>query len=238
MTLSQGFISEFIGTALLVLLGNGVVAGSLLPQSKSHDSGWITITFGWAMAVTVAVYSVEWLGPAHLNPAVTIAMALSGAFAWNWVIPFIIAQVLGAMFGALLVWITYLPLWQAQKDNDALLSCFATQPAVYQPLANMITELIGTFVLIMALHVSQLYELTTAFLPIFVGILVFAIGLSLGGPTGYAINPARDFGPRLMYQILPIQHKSEANWRYAWVPIVGPILGAMLATVVWMLLAP
>jgi glycerol uptake facilitator protein len=173
------------------------------------------------------------MGPAHLNPAVTLGMAVAGNIGWNLVAPFIIAQVLGGIVGAALVWITYMPHWEATKDEATILGTFATGPAIRSPFANMITELIGTFVLVFALLAFGRTTFADGMNPLVVGVLILSLGLSLGGPTGYAINPARDLGPRIAHQILPIANKGESDWGYSWVPVVGPMLGGLLAALVW-----
>ncbi|MBO0471777.1 aquaporin family protein [Enterococcus sp. DIV0242_7C1] len=228
--------SEFLGTMILILLGDGVCAAVNLKKSKAEASGWIVIAFGWAMAVTMAVYISGFMGPAHLNPAVTIAMAMAGNFEWGLVVPFIIAQVLGAVVGAFLVWLAYLPHWNQTEDQGAVLGTFATGPAIRNYPANMITEIIGTFVLVLGLLSFSQNSITDGLTPLIVGALILAIGLSLGGPTGYAINPARDFGPRLAHQLLPISTKGTSDWAYSWVPIVGPVIGAVIAAGVYMLM--
>ncbi|MBO0467361.1 aquaporin family protein [Enterococcus plantarum] len=228
--------SEFLGTMILILLGDGVCAGVNLKKSKAAGSGWIVIAFGWAMAVTIAVYVAGYMGPAHLNPAVTVAMAMTGSFEWSLVVPFILAQVLGAVLGAVLVWLAYLPHWQVTKDQGAILGTFATSPAIRNYPANMVTEVIGTFVLVLGLLSFSQHNFTDGLNPLVVGALILSIGLSLGGPTGYAINPARDFGPRLAHQILPISTKGESDWRYSWVPILGPLVGAVVASGVYLLM--
>lgn len=228
--------SEFLGTMILILLGDGVCAAVNLKKSKAEASGWIVIAFGWAMAVTIAVYVAGYMGPAHLNPAVTVAMAMTGSFDWSLVVPFIIAQVLGALLGAVLVWLAYLPHWQVTKDQGAILGTFATGPAIRNYPANMITEVIGTFVLVLGLLSFSQHSFTDGLNPLVVGALILSIGLSLGGPTGYAVNPARDFGPRLAHQLLPISTKGTSDWGYSWVPIVGPIVGAIVASGVYMMM--
>ncbi|MBM7688390.1 aquaporin [Enterococcus ureilyticus] len=228
--------SEFLGTMILILLGDGVCAAVNLKKSKAEASGWIVIAFGWAMAVTIAVYVAGYMGPAHLNPAVTVAMAMTGSFDWSLVVPFIIAQVLGALLGAVLVWLAYLPHWQVTKDQGAILGTFATGPAIRNYPANMITEVIGTFVLVLGLLSFSQHSFTDGLNPLVVGALILSIGLSLGGPTGYAINPARDFGPRLAHQLLPISTKGDSDWGYSWVPIVGPVVGAVVASGVYMMM--
>ncbi|MDT2830705.1 aquaporin family protein [Vagococcus carniphilus] len=225
--------SEFLGTLILVLLGNGVVAAVSLEKSKAQGAGWIVITLGWGAAVTIAVYASSFMGPAHLNPAVTLGMAVAANIGWNLVTPFIIAQIVGGIVGAALVWVTYMPHWEATKDEAAILGTFATGPAIRKPFSNMITELIGTFVLVFALLAFGRTTFADGMNPLIVGVLILSLGLSLGGPTGYAINPARDLGPRIAHQILPIANKGDSDWGYAWVPIVGPMLGGLLAALVW-----
>jgi glycerol uptake facilitator protein len=231
-----------MGTMVLVLLGDGVVANVLLARSKGQSSGWIVITVGWGVAVAIAVYAVGRISGAHLNPAVTVGLASIGSFAWADVPGYIAAQVAGAFAGATLVWLAYLPHWALTTDRDAKLGVFATSPAVRQPGANIVTEVIGTAVLLfgvlaIAANAQTLVrpgdvDLSVVFSrglqPLLVGVLVLGIGLSLGGPTGYAINPARDFGPRLAHALLPIAGKRDSDWGYAWVPVVGPIIGAVL----------
>jgi glycerol uptake facilitator protein len=229
------FLAEVIGTAILITLGNGVVANVVLQKTKGHAGGWIVITAGWAFGVTVAVYLVNSISGAHLNPAVTIALAAIGKFAWAQVPLYVAAQMLGGFLGAVLVWLSHLPHWAATEDQGGKLACFSTGPAIRSPLANLLTEIIGTFVLVLGvlaiLRPENLVPNTgfdKGFAPALVGVLVWAIGLSLGGPTGYAINPARDLGPRLAHAFLPIAGKGDSDWSYAWVPVVGPILGGLL----------
>jgi glycerol uptake facilitator protein len=228
------YLAEFIGTAMLILFGDGVVANVMLGKSKGQGGGWIVITFGWAMAVTMAVYAVGTISGAHLNPAVTIGLAAVGKFAPSQVPGYIGAQVAGAMFGAMLVWLAYLPHWKETQDSGAKLAVFCTGPAIRSSPANLLCEIIGTASLVFGvLAIPSSTNLSspgwaTGFGPLVVGLLVLAIGLSLGGPTGYAVNPARDFGPRLAHAILPIAGKGGSDWRYAWIPIVGPIFGGVL----------
>jgi glycerol uptake facilitator protein len=240
-------LAEAIGTMILVLLGDGVVANVLLARSKGQNAGWIVITTGWGTAVAIAVYAVGRISGAHLNPAVTLALASIGSFPLNDVPGYILAQMAGAFAGAVLVWLAYLPHWAASADPDAKLSVFATGPAIRQPMANLATEVIGTAVLVfgvlaIAANAQMLarpgdVDLSVVFSrglqPLLVGILVLAIGLSLGGPTGYAINPARDLGPRLAHAVLPIPGKRDSDWSYAWIPIVGPFVGGILGAVVY-----
>jgi glycerol uptake facilitator protein len=226
---------EFFGTMILILLGDGVCAAVNLKKSKAEASGWVVIALGWGAAVTMGVYMAGYMSPAHLNPAVTIAMAIAGSFEWSLVIPYIIAQVIGAFVGAIVVWLAYLPHWNATKDQGAILGTFATGPAIRNYPANALTEMIGTFVLVFGLLAFSQNEFAPGVNPLVVGVLILALGLSLGGPTGYAINPARDFGPRLAHQLLPIQTKGTSDWAYAWVPILGPIVGGALAAFVFLL---
>ncbi|MEG0254801.1 MAG: MIP/aquaporin family protein [Vagococcus sp.] len=225
--------SEFLGTLILILLGDGVVAAVSLNKSKAQGAGWVVITLGWGAAVTIAVYVAGFMGPAHLNPAVTLGMAMAGNFEWGLVVPFIIAQVVGGIVGAMLVWITYLPHWEETKDEATILGTFATGPAIRNLVSNTVTEIIGTFVLVFALLAFSQHTFSDGLNPLVVGVLILSIGLSLGGPTGYAINPARDLGPRIAHQILPIKNKGESDWGYAWVPVVGPMIGGAIAALLW-----
>lgn len=228
---------EFIGTAILILLGNGVVANVVLSKTKGHNSGWIVITFGWAMAVFVAVFIAAPHSGAHLNPAVTIALAVGGKFNWADVPMYIAAQFAGAMVGSLLVWLAYKPHFDASADADGKLAVFCTGPAIRKPVSNLLTEITGTFMLLFAaLHISGKPEYLGAVDALPLALLVLAIGLSLGGPTGYAINPARDLGPRIVHALLPIQGKRNSDWGYAWIPVVGPILGGIAAVLLYNLI--
>ncbi|MEO9023018.1 MAG: MIP/aquaporin family protein [Ginsengibacter sp.] len=231
------FIAEFIGTTFLILLGDGVVANVVLKGTKGNNSGWIVITTGWALAVYVGVVFAGPYSGAHLNPAVTIALALAGQFAWNRVALFIIAQLGGAMLGSFLVWLMYKDHLDKTEDASLQLMTFCTKPAIKKPVMNVLSEIIGTFVLIFIIFYFTNAEIVKDKTPIGLGslgaipvaFLVWAIGLSLGGTTGYAINPSRDLGPRIMHSILPIKGKGSSEWGYAWVPIVGPLIGAALA---------
>ncbi len=222
------FWGELIGTAILITLGAGVCAGVNLKKTLSNGSGWIVITFGWGFAVAVAAYAVGKYSGAHLNPALTVALAFTGDLPWDKVPTYIIGQVLGAMAGAVVVYFHYLPHWRVTDDPGAKLGTFATGPAIPYTFANLISEMIGTFVLVLAILAIGANKFTDGLNPIIVGFLIVSIGLSLGGTTGYAINPARDFGPRLVHALLPIPGKGGSNWGYAWIPIVGPILGGSL----------
>ena len=231
------FLAEFIGTALLIILGDGVVANVVLSKTKGNNSGWIVITFGWALAVFVGVYSSAGVSGAHLNPAVTVGLASIGKFDWTNVPAYIAAQMLGAMTGALLVWIAYRQHFTATDDANLKLSVFCNAPAIRSVPNNLITEIIGTFVLVFGvLFISKPHDTLGALDALPVALLVFSIGLSLGGPTGYAINPARDLGPRIMHFILPISGKRDSDWSYSWIPVIGPLIGGVAAALVWNML--
>lgn len=239
------YVAEFVGTALLLLLGNGVVANVVLRQTKGHAGGWIIITAGWGLAVFTAVACVEQYSGAHLNPAVTLGLAVAGSFEWTEVAAYIAAQLVGAMFGAALVFGFYYPHYAVTDDPGAKLASFATGPAIRSSVNNLYCEMVGTFVLLFGVLLAtkpgfnlelgpQSMQVPVGLgslgaLP--VGLIVFAIGLSLGGTTGYAINPARDLGPRIAHAILPIPGKGDSDWGYAAIPVVGPLLGACLAAV-------
>lgn len=228
------FFSEFIGTALLILLGNGVVANVVLNKTKGNNSGWIVITFGWAIAVFVGVFVAAKTSGAHLNPAVSIALAYLDKISVSTLPLYFGGQLLGAMAGAFLVWLTYRQHFTATEDAGAKLACFATGPAIRNTVQNLVSEVIGTFVLVfgvlfIAAPASSLGALDA--LP--VALLVLGIGLSLGGTTGYAINPARDLGPRIMHALLPMNRKGSSDWNYSWIPVLGPAIGAWLAALVF-----
>jgi glycerol uptake facilitator protein len=236
------YTAEAIGMALLILFGDAVVANVLLARTKGEKSGWIVINFGWAVAVMIAVYAVGRLSGAHVNPAVTIALASIGAFPWAAVPGYVGAQMIGAFAGAVLVWLVYLPHWSVTTDADLKLAVFCTGPAIRHPAANFLTETIITAAFVFALlgiaanaqtlaapgDVDLSVVFSSGLQPLLVGFLVLGVGLSLGGPTGYAINPARDLGPRIAHFVLPIPGKRDSDWSYAWVPIVAPILGGTL----------
>jgi len=235
-------LAELFGTAILIMLGDGVVANVVLHRSKGYGSGWIVIAAGWALAVTIAVYCVNAISGAHLNPAVSIALASIGAFDWAKVPMYIAAQIAGGFLGGVIVWLTYLPHWKATPDPEAKLAVFSTTPAIRQPSANLVAEIIGGFALVLALlavispvNFAPGSDLAKGFGPVLVGVIVMAIGLSLGGPTGYAINPARDLGPRIAHAVLPIAGKGSSDWGYAWIPIAGPIIGGVLGAMVYQL---
>jgi glycerol uptake facilitator protein len=258
------FIAEFIGTLILIAFGNGVVANVVLKESKGHDSGWIVITWGWGLAVTFAVFTVGRISGAHINPAVTLGLASIGDFPWANVPGYIIAQILGGIAGAAIVWMTYLPHWKATEDKASKLACFATGPAIRNRPANFLTEVLGTAFLVFGVlaigraavgfdgtmaEIAALDPAGTASIqeglkaafgsfiaPLLVGLLVLALGLSFGGPTGYAINPARDLGPRIAHAILPIAGKGHSDWGYAWVPVLAPVVGGIIGAQVFILL--
>jgi glycerol uptake facilitator protein len=223
--------SEMIGTALLILLGDGVVAAVVLAKSKAENSGWIVITFGWGMAVMVAVYAVGRFSGAHLNPAVTVGLFINGNYhGAGTFIKYIVGEVLGACIGATLVFAAYYLHFRESEDPGLKLAVFSTGPAIRNYAANVVTEIIGTFVLVFGvLTIADANnKIVSGLTPLLIGLLVFSIGLSLGGPTGYAINPARDLGPRIMHAILPIPGKGKSDWGYAWVPVIGPLIGGSL----------
>jgi glycerol uptake facilitator protein len=242
----QAYIAEFIGTMILIILGDGVVAGVLLRNSKAENSGWIVITFGWGMAVAIAIYCVYQFSGGLINPAATIGLAVAGQLDWSVVPGYIIAQFLGAFVGAVIVWLAYLAHWGETEDQGLKLGVFCTAPAIYNTPANLITEIIGTFVLVFgvlgivanagAAGGSAATVIGSGINPLLVGLLVLGIGLSLGGPTGYAINPARDLGPRIAHAVLPIAGKGGNDWGYSWIPVVGPIIGGILGGVTWIIL--
>ncbi|HEY7755881.1 MAG TPA: MIP/aquaporin family protein [Actinomycetota bacterium] len=223
------FLGEVVGTAVLILLGDGVVAGVLLNKSKSQNAGWVVITWAWGLAVFAGVLTSLAVtdGVAHINPAVTIGLAAIDATEWSDVPQLIAGQVLGAFIGATLVWLAYLPHWEATDDPGLKLAVFSTGPAIRNPVTNLITEIIGTFMLVFGV-VALGHASVAALGPLGVALIVVGIGMSLGGPTGYAINPARDLGPRIMHFILPIAGKGDSDWGYSWIPVVGPIIGGVI----------
>ena len=237
----QSLLAEAVGTMMLVLLGDGVVANVVLDRTKGQNSGWIVIATGWGIAVAIAVYAVGRISGAHLNPAVTIALATIGSFPWADVPGYIGAQLIGAIVGAVLVWLAYLPHWRVTADPASKLAVFCTGPAIRSTAANCICEIIGTAVLIFGIlaiaanaqtlskpgDVDLSFVFSRGLQPLLVGVLVLGVGLSLGGPTGYAINPARDLGPRIAHAILPIPGKGSSDWGYSWIPVIGPIVGGI-----------
>lgn len=229
------FMGELIGTMILILLGDGVVANVVLNKNKGEGSGWIVITFGWGMAVAMAVYAVGWVSGAHINPAVTIGLASAGLFPWGQVGPYIIAQFIGAFLGAVLVVLAYYQHFAATEDKGLKLAVFCTGPAIRNTMWNLITEIIGTMMLLWGVLFifAANNGIGGGIGPFLVGLLVFSIGLSLGGPTGYAINPARDLGPRIAHFVLPVPGKGDSDWGYSWIPVVGPIIGGIIGAITW-----
>ena len=249
------FTAELVGTALLILLGGGVNANVSLKKTAGQDSGWIVITAGWGLAVAIAIYAVVNFSGAHINPAVTLGLASIGELKLQMVPVYLAGQMLGAILGATIVWLAYLPHWEATDDPAAKLGVFSTAPAIRKPFANLLTEIIGTAVLVLGVlailspdaltpdvqknlgdeETAEATRQAWAFglKPLLVGLLVFSIGLSLGGPTGYAINPARDLGPRIAHALLPIPGKGKSDWSYAWIPVVGPCIGGILGALVY-----
>jgi glycerol uptake facilitator protein len=229
--LMSPFLGEFIGTALLIIMGDGVVANVVLNKTKGNNSGWIVITFGWAMAVFIGVFAATKMGSlGHLNPAVTIALASIGDFKTSLIAPYIAGQFAGAITGSVIVWMAYKQHFDETENKDLKLAVFCTAPAIRSTGHNLLTEIIGTFILMfgaLAMTPASTPFATIDALP--VGLLVLGIGLSLGGPTGYAINPARDLGPRIAHFILPIKNKRDSDWGYSWIPVLGPLIGAISA---------
>lgn len=233
------FLGEFLGSAILITLGQGVVANVLLNKTAGNQSGWIVITFGWSIAVFTGIFVASHFSKAHLNPAFTIAAAFAGnGFSWSDVPVYISGQFLGAMTGALLVWLAYKLHFAATPDANLKLAVFCTSPAIASTPNNLITEMIATFMLVFAaLFIAAPTSSLGALDALPVALVVLGIGLSLGGPTGYAINPARDLGPRIMHAVLPVAGKRDSNWAYAWIPVVGPLMGGLAAAVVFRLIA-
>ena len=231
----EPFVAEIIGTALLVIFGNGAVAAVVLNKSKAQNSGWIVITTGWAMGLAVAVYAVGHISGAHLNPAVTLALAVTGKFAWSAVPPYVAAQMAGGFLGAVVVWLAYLAHWAETEDQASKLAVFSTGPAIRRNPHNLITEAIGTFVLVFGILaiVANAAAAQSGLTPLLIGLLLWGIGLSLGAPTGYAINPARDLGPRIAHALLPISGKGSSDWGYSWVPVVGPLIGGVFGALAY-----
>ena len=231
------FLGELIGTFILVLLGNGVVANVVLNKSKGNNAGWLTIAAGWGIALFVAVYAVAASSGAHLNPAVSVGLAAAGKFAWNDVPTYALGQMLGAMLGALMVWITYRQHFDATTDPNMQLAAFCSAPAIRSPFNNIITEAVGTFMLVFGIMMIVSPQASLGSLDALpVALLLFGIGLSLGGPTGFAVNPARDLGPRIMHAILPMTNKRDSDWGYAMVPVIGGFIGGLIAAVVYLVL--
>ena len=240
------FSAELTGTFILILLGTSVVANTILKGTKGNNGGWIVITTGWALAVFAGVVIAAPYSGAHLNPAVTVALAISGKFAWSKVVSFILAQCIGAILGAFVTWLVYRDHFNATEDAGVQLAVFSTSPAIRNTVFNLLSEIVGTFVLIFVIfyftdpqiaspvaeHKTPIGMGSLGALP--VTLLVWAIGLSLGGTTGYAINPARDLGPRIVHTLIPMRHKGASGWGYAWVPVIGPLVGGAIASLLYM----
>lgn len=243
------YLAEFIGTAIIIFFGGGVVANVSLTKSKAQGAGWMVITAAWALGIATAVYTVGWISGAHLNPALSIALAVIGSLKWEYLLGYIVAQILGAMFGSLLVFLTFKLHFDEEENQGALLGIFCTGPAIRNYFWNSVTEILATAMFVFGvLGIGNAKNTAVAFTlsngaeatgsvgilgGLLVGFLVWAIGMSFGGPTGYALNPARDLGPRIMHAILPIKHKGSSDWAYAWVPIVAPIIGAVLGALLY-----
>ena len=226
----EAYLGELLGTFLLILLGNGVVANVLLKDTKGNGAGWIVITLAWGFSVFVAVFVVAGISGAHINPAVTIGLALAGKFSWDMVFGYILAQMIGAILGGFFVWLHYRDHYDITEEADLKLATFSTAPAIRNTISNVISEAIGTFVLVLGVLYMAAPEVGLGALDALpVALLVVVIGMSLGGTTGYAINPARDLGPRIAHFILPIKGKGSSDWSYSWIPVVGPIIGGALA---------
>ncbi len=238
------YIAELLGTMFLILLGNGVVANVILKGTKGYNAGWMVITTGWALAVFVGVVIAGPYSGAHLNPAVTLGLALTGKFQWVKVAGYMLAQFVGSILGSLLVWVVYIDHFNATADPDTQLAVFSTSPAIKNVFFNLMSEVVGTFVLIFVIFYFTNAEIVDKKTPVGLGslgalpvaFLVWAIGLSLGGTTGYAINPVRDLGPRLAHFCLPLKQKGHSNWKYAWIPVIGPFIGAILAALFYLLI--
>lgn len=237
------FTAEFVGTMFLILLGTSVVANVVLQGTKGHNSGWMVITTGWALAVFVGVVIAGPYSGAHLNPAVSFALAIAGKFKWAKLGIYIMAQLLGAITGAFITWLVYKDHFDNTPDPGLQLAVFSTAPAIHNPVFNLLSEVVGTFVLIFVVFYFTDAEIREPKTPIGLGslgaipvaFLVWVIGLSLGGTTGYAINPARDLGPRIVHSLLPIKQKGSSNWKYAWIPVVGPLIGGGIAAGLYLL---
>lgn len=222
------YVAEFLGTMLLTLLGNGVVAGVVLRDTKSEGAGWLTITLGWGLAVTLAIYAIGRISGAHINPAVTLALFVNGDFPGDQVPGYMLAQFAGAFAGSILVWLHYLAHWPRTESPASKLGVFCTGPAIRTAIPNLISEIIATVVLVLAILFIGANKYYEGLNPILIGALIVSIGVSLGGTTGFAINPARDLGPRLAHFVLPIPGKGPSDWSYSWIPVVGPFIGGVV----------
>lgn len=232
----HAYFGEYLGTLLLIMLGEGVVAGVLLKNSKAEGAGWIVITVGWGLAITMAIFGVGSISGAHLNPAVTLSLAAIGTFPWADVPGYIVAQMLGGFSGAVLVYLYYYPHWAATDNPDLKLAVFCTAPAMRHTPSNLFGEIVATFILVFGVLVIGAGKWADGFGPLAVGMLLISIGMSLGGTTGYAMNPARDLAPRIAHAILPIAGKGNSGWDYAWVPTVGPIIGGIVGAIVYQIM--
>lgn len=227
------FVGEVIGTMIIMIFISGAIGAVVLKQSKAHEAGWLVIVFGVGLGIAIAIYAVGDISGAHLNPAITIGLASIGAFPWSEVPQYILAQLIGAALGSTIAYLAYHPHWKKTENAELKLVFFATTPAVPNRFANVMTEMIGTFVLVFGILAIGVNEFTEGLNPLVIGFLLVAIGCSLGGPTGYAINPARDLGPRIAHALLPIPGKGKSGWDYAWIPIIGPIVGSVLGAITY-----
>lgn len=230
------YLAEFLGTMLLILLGEGVVAGVILKGTKSENAGWLTICIAWGLAVTLAIYAVGNFSGAHLNPAVTIGLAIAGDFEWSKVVGYMLAQLAGAFTGAAIITLFYGPHFSATNDAATKLAVFSTAPAIRNTFSNFFSEVIATTILVFAILFIGVNEFTQGLKPLVVGLLIVSIGLSLGGTTGFAINPARDLGPRIAHALLPIPGKGSSDWGYSWIPVAGPLLGGVVGALLYQLI--
>ena len=227
------YLAEFFGTAFLILMGCGVNANVSLKQTFSNGAGWLVVCLGWGLAVMLSIYAVGAISGAHLNPAVTIAFAFKGDLSWSLVPGYLIGQVAGAITGATLVFIQFKPHWALTESSETKLGVFSTGPAIKNSLQNLISEIIGTMALVLGLLSIGSNEFTQGLNPLIVGLLIVSVGISLGGTTGFAINPARDLGPRIAHALLPIPGKGSSNWGYSWIPVVGPVIGGIVAVLIY-----
>ena len=229
-------LAELIGTFILIYFGAGVVASVLLKDTKAQGSGWLVICIAWATAVTVAIYAVGRISGAHINPAVTIALAVAGEFPWKDVFPYIVGQFIGASLGAAATYIHYLPHWERTESKEDKLAVFSTAPAIENKFSNLLSEILGTWMLLFLIMSIGANNFSKGINPMLIGLIILLIGLGIGSTTGYAINPARDLGPRIMHSILPIKGKGDSDWKYAWIPVVGPLLGGCLGSLSYLAL--
>ncbi len=230
------YLAEFLGTMLIILLGEGVVAGVVLKGTKSENAGWLAICIAWGLAVTLGIYAAGTASGAHLNPAITLALAATGQFEWANVPGYCVAQFAGAFTGAVLVWFYYQPFWKNTSDASTKLAVFSTAPAIRNSFSNFMNEVIATALLVFAILFIGVNEFTHGLKPLVVGLLIVSIGLSLGGTTGFAMNPARDLGPRIAHALLPIEGKGSSDWGYAWIPVAGPIVGGLAGAFLYQLI--